>query len=277
VKWYITLGTLCFVIFMAVLAVVGINESQRMQTYTAAFASRNIEEGAAIFDANCRTCHGPQGKGVEGLAPAINTAAMFNGQRLEEVGFAGTVEDYLEGTISAGRPVPSEGTNYPQRMPTWSQEYGGPLRPDQIKNVVAFIMNWQSRALAEAEAPTPVPSEPVVGTDITVPLPEGDPQEGERLASSLGCVACHVLADVGPAWLPSEELPGIGERALTRFEEPDYTGAATTAEQYLLESIVQPNAFMVAGYETGVMPPSFADQLTKQEAADLIAYMLTLR
>ncbi len=276
-KWYITLGTLCFVIFIVVLAVVGINESQRMRTYTAAFASRSIEEGAAIFDSNCRTCHGPQGKGVEGLAPAINTAAMFNGQRLEEVGFAGTVEDYLEGTISAGRPVPSEGTNYPQRMPTWSQEYGGPLRPDQIKNVVAFIMNWESRALAGAETSTPVPSEPVVGTDITIRLPEGDPQEGERLASSLGCEACHVLADVGPAWLPSGDAPGIGERASTRFEQADYTGEATTAEQYLLESIVRPGAFVVAGYDAGVMPPSFGDQLTKQEAADLIAYMLTLR
>lgn len=275
-KWYIILGTLSFVVFMVVLAVAGINEPQRMETYTTAFSSRNIEEGAALFDSSCRTCHGPQGKGVEGLAPAINTAAMFNGERLEEVGFAGTVEDYLEGTISAGRPVPSEGTNYPQRMPTWSQAYGGPMRQDQIKNLVAFIMNWEQRALAEAEAPPP-PAEGVVGTDITVQLPEGDPQEGERLASSLGCAACHVLADVGPGWPPSEDSPGIGDRAGTRFEQANYTGSATSAEQYLLESVVQPNAFVVAGYESGVMPTTFGDRLSKQDAADLIAYMLSLR
>ncbi|MBM2843825.1 MAG: hypothetical protein HW404_1662, partial [Anaerolineales bacterium] len=51
--------------------------------------------------------------------------------------------------------------------------------------------------------------------------------------------------------------------------------AAATAEQYLLESIVDPNAYLVSGFETVAMPGTFSGRLTPQDAADLIAYMLT--
>jgi hypothetical protein len=43
-------------------------------------------------------------------------------------------------------------------MPAWSDEYGGPLRPDQIQDLAQFILNWQSTATGEVviEAlPTP--------------------------------------------------------------------------------------------------------------------------
>ena len=30
-------------------------------------------------------------------------------------------------------------------MPTWSQDYGGPMRPDQIRDLVNFVMNWGCR------------------------------------------------------------------------------------------------------------------------------------
>jgi hypothetical protein len=48
-----------------------------------------------------------------------------------------------------------------------------------------------------------------------------------------------------------------------------------TSEQYLLESIVDPNATLVSGFEANLMPGSFSGRLTPQDAADLIAYMLT--
>jgi hypothetical protein len=59
--------------------------------------------------------------------------------------------------------------------------------------------------------------------------------------------------------------------------EPDYTGAATTPEQYLLESIVQPQVHIVTGFETIQMPANYGQTLTAQDAADLIAYLLTLK
>ena len=77
--------------------------------------------------------------------------------------------------------------------------------------------------------------------------------------------------------MPSADQPGIGERAGERITEVDYTGAATSAEQYLFESIVQPNAFVVEGFAENVMPSTYNTALTDQDMADLIAYLLTLK
>ena len=204
-RWHIALGTLSVLILVAVFGYIAVGEQSRMQAFTEAYDARQIETGAALFETHCRTCHGPQGKGIVGVAPALNAADLFNGERLAAVGFSGTLTDYLEGTISAGRPVPSAGTNYPQRMPTWSQAYGGPLRKDQIDSLVAFIENWEGRALAEGGAATSAPSGESIGTDITISLPPGDPEKGAELAQSAqgGCSACHELAAVGPAWAGS--------------------------------------------------------------------------
>ena len=47
-------------------------------------------------------------------------------------------------------------------MPTWSKDFGGPLRNDQIDNVVNYIMNWEEGApdleSAASAAPWLVPS-----------------------------------------------------------------------------------------------------------------------
>jgi cytochrome c len=277
-KWQIALGALSVVATIIVLAIVGVGEPRRMAEFTTSFDARQIETGALIFENNCRPCHGPQGKGIEGVAPAINAADLFNGDRLKKIGFAGTVQDYVRATISSGRPVPSEGTNYPQRMPTWSQDFGGPLRDDQINSLVAYVMNWQDRALQEAAGPTPTPMANAMGTDMTVPLPPGDAGRGKTLTEGpLGCVGCHILSATGPAWMPSGDTPGIGARAETRFTESDYTGHATSAEQYLLESIVTPNAFVVSGFEPNIMPENYGERLTVQDAADIIAYLQSIR
>lgn len=279
-KWHIALGTLAILFTLAVLAIVGVSEPQRMEAFTVAYESRRIEEGAQLFENNCRTCHGPQGKGIPGVAPALNTVSMFNGQRLSEVGFSGTIDDYVQGVIAAGRPVPSAGTSYPQRMPTWGQEFGGPLRSDQVESLVAFILNWEEAALAAAEGEASAASQgEAVGADITIELPEGDPEAGAKLAqeSLVGCAACHELSAVGPAWVGGGGQPGIGARAEERVQAEDYTGEATTAQQYLLESIVHANAYVVDGYEANIMPGDFGQRLTPQQAADLIAYMETLR
>ena len=274
-KGSIVLGTLALLGLTAALLFVAVTELDRMQTAQAAYESRAIETGALEFESRCRSCHGPQGKGTP-LAPALNAAALFDGSRVAAVGFSGTVEDFVRGTISAGRPVPSAGTNYPQRMPTWSDRFGGPLRDDQVDGLVAFVMNWEDRALAEGAAAPELPADQAVGLDITQTLPTGDAARGRTLAEgTLGCAACHTLSTVGPAWAGDGTAAGIGLRAALRLDEPGYTGAAATAEQYLLESIVDPNATLVSGFEANLMPGTFSGRLTPQDAADLIAYMLT--
>jgi mono/diheme cytochrome c family protein len=267
---------LAFAFTMVVVGYVAVGEEGRMGSFSEAYHARQIETGGALFEARCRTCHGPQGLGIEGVAPAINAPDLFNGQRLQVMAFSGTVEEYLKGVISAGRPVPSAGTNYPQRMPTWGQSYGGPLRDDQIEALVAFIMNWAEQE-AGPEPTQAVPPGEAVGTDIHVSLPPGDPGAGGALAENLGCTGCHVLSTVGPAWIAQGGEPGIGTRAAARIGQDDYAGDATTPEQYLVESILVPGSYTVPGFESVQMPTNYGERLTAQQLSDLVAYLLSLQ
>jgi mono/diheme cytochrome c family protein len=279
VQLEIALGVLLVLVTGAVLIVYGINEQGRMEEFALAQRAVAIEVGAALFESNCSSCHGIQGQGVQGLCPPLNDRHFFD-NRVEEVGWTGSIEDYIVSTVSSGRltstrPDQYPGNPIPPAMPAWSERYGGPLREDQIRDIAAFIMNWESTAGEVTEPATP--TGPLAGTDITIELPAGDAATGEQTALGKGCTACHVSTTVGPAWMPSDELPGIGERAETRLSEPDYAGEATSPEQYLFESIVHPDLYVVPGYQPGQMPQGFAESLSQQELADIIAYMLTLR
>lgn len=274
----IALGIFSFLVLVIIVGFIAATEQDRMESFTQSYQSRQIETGAALFENNCRSCHGPQGRGIDSVAPSINAADLFNGERLQAIGFAGTVENYVRGVISAGRPVQSEGAAYPQRMPTWGMDNGGPMRVDQIDSLVTFIMNWEEVALGrgddQPDTGTPVDG---VGTDITIALPSGDPEVGEELIGGLGCTACHTLAPLGPAWAAEGDIPGIATRAESRIAQDDYTGEAADAVQYLIESVVLSEAFVVEGYAPGLMPSNYAGRLSLQDLADVIAYMQTFQ
>ncbi len=275
----ISLGILLVLLTSSLILVYGLNENNRMAELEDAQQARSIEVGAALFDAQCSRCHGKQGLGIPGVCPPLNDRHFFD-DRLQEVGWSGTQEDYIVATASSGRltstrPALFAGGGIPA-MPSFSDRFGGPLRDDQIRNIADFIMNWESTAQLVEIAQPAGPGE-AVGTDINVQLPEGDPTAGEALTKSQGCTACHIDAPTGPAWLPSADQPGIGDRAATRITDPTYTGAASTPEQYLLELIVDPNVYVVDGFAPNIMPPTYGQNLTSQNVADVIAYLLTLK
>ena len=163
---------------------------------------------------------------------------------------------------------------FPQ-CPHFPNRWVAHSRDDQIRNIAAFIMNWEETASAIQEVPTP--SGPIAGTDITKTLPEGDPQNGEVLAQSFACTTCHIDAPTGPYWPASDTEPAIGERSETRTAQSDYTGQAGTAKEYLFEAIVNPGTYLVTGFADGVMPNNYGSTLTEQDLADIIAYLLALR
>lgn len=275
----ISLGILLILATSSILLFYGLREEDRMAETALAQNGRAIEVGAELFEGQCSRCHGTQGLGIPGLCPPLNDRSFFD-SRLAEVGWSGTMEDYIVATASSGRLASTRPDRFPGEgipaMPSFSEHYGGPLREDQIRDIAAFILNWEGTATEILPAPTP--AGPAVGTDITKPLPEGDPVAGEQLAASPGiaCTACHIAAPTGPAWLPTAGEPGIGERAVTRLTQSDYTGTATTPEQYLFESIVLPGEYLVSGF-TDLMPHIYGQSLTDQDVANLIAYMLTLK
>ena len=127
--------------------------------------------------------------------------------------------------------------------------------------------------------PAPTPTQPA----ITQPLPPGDPVHGEKLFRQTligtrpepGCITCHSLTPdvvlIGPA------LAGVATHSTATIAQPDYTGKAKSVEEYLYESIIAPNAYIAPGFALDLMRPTFATELTAQEIADLVAFLLTLK
>jgi cytochrome c oxidase subunit 2 len=93
-------------------------------------------------------------------------------------------------------------------------------------------------------------------------------QIGQNVYTSR-CIACHDLTDqrkVGPGW------KGIWGKQ----EQLEGGTSVVVDENYVRESIVDPNAKIVLGFPKGVMP-TFAGQLSDQEIMGVIEMMKTLK
>ena len=78
-------------------------------------------------------------------------------------------------------------------------------------------------------------------------------------------------------------LGNIATEAARIVRSREYHGKAKTAAEYIRESIVNPNAYIVPGasYRTAdgqsLMPKDFGTTLTGAQIDDLVAYLLTRR
>jgi mono/diheme cytochrome c family protein len=113
------------------------------------------------------------------------------------------------------------------------------------------------------EAPDAVATA-MTAEEVDALLVNADPVRGEQLTVAQGCAACHVQGAVNGIAPPFE---GVGERAATRVE-----GLAASA--YLYDSIVHPTDYLVEGYAPS-MAQDYGDRLTREELADVVAYLLT--
>ena len=88
-----------------------------------------------------------------------------------------------------------------------------------------------------------------------------------RIGPNTGCQICHSLEPdrrlVGPS------LAGIAGVAGDRV-------SGLTAEQYLRQSILEPDAYVVDGYPAGQMLGGYEETLTNQEIDALVLFLLTL-
>jgi mono/diheme cytochrome c family protein len=258
----IFLGLLLVSIAVLVVIYVGFTEESRMVEWNRSDQAEAVEVGAELFETNCSGCHGLKGEGIQGLAPALNDRYFFT-DRVKDVGWQGSFEDYIVSTISTGRVVSTRpeyvGGGKPA-MPTWSERYGGPLRDDQIRNIAAFILNWEATAMGQVQLavlPTPTPS----------PEEAADPAaRGRQVFLASGCTGCHTIDGVSTG-IVGPNLTKIGDVAATRKD-------GVSAEEYIRESILNTNAFVVEGFQPNLMPQNYSQQLSNNQLDDLVAFLL---
>lgn len=236
------------------------------------------------------------------MQPAIDRGYdPANPSRTKMVGWGGTLDSFVLTTLIGGRPVSS--SYWPQPMPAWSQTAGGPLRMDQLEDLMHYVMNWGDQRqwtmddllAVQQFAKVPVEgggtvAEGAVAPDVAniqqadveanrakindtldkvladLKTVTGDPNNGQALyTGALGCSGCHTTAIAPP-------MDGTFTRVNdTRLKDPALAGY--TAEHYIAESILVPNAYIAPGFNANTMPQDFGNKLKLQDLADLIAFL----
>jgi mono/diheme cytochrome c family protein len=233
----------------------GFRETERQAVAVGRQENLAIERAIANYTLLCVSCHGVDGLGAivpdsdpVRVAPPLNRADF----RPTDPDEFKKQYDFIYKTIQRGRP------NTP--MPAWGQTDGGVLIPEHIHELVTLIMRgdkqihgrttWQ---LVEHEAENHI-------AEGTLQRPEKLPEDpnappGQRVFTASGCGACHTLEGVpGAAGAVGPPLSDIGNVATTRRP-------GTSAEDYIRESLANPNAFVAPGFAP-VMPPGLVSNPT---------------
>ena len=155
----IFIATLLTVAIAALLTVYWLLEPHRAKVEAEQMRLEAAEKGKVLYQKHCARCHGENGGPQRGIRP-INS------------------KDYLKNVNDAilykiiERGIPGTG------MAALGDEEGGPLNPEQINQLVAFIRNWEKAAPTYPEEAAPKERPVFI-------------QEQAAYVGSNACIECH--------------------------------------------------------------------------------------
>lgn len=139
------------------------------------------------------------------------------------------------------------------------------------RNLILFIVAIAAGFVYICNVIPQIESEPIVEEAVMGASPEELVAAGKRIFMSdrAQCLTCHSLGEDPKARCPDQE--GVGERA------PQRKPGASAAE-YLVESVYNPNAYIVSGYPRNQMRPVNKPPiaLSHDEILAVITYLNTL-
>src|SRR3989475_2217942 len=142
---------------------------------------------------------------------------------------------------------------------TWlfAREGTEPPTPEEIENAYKKFIPESDRP-KPAGAPGAAPAGPAPGA----PVVTGDEPVNEIFIKAL-CFACHTIPGipgavgvVGPKLVEKTNAP-------QRLKDPAYKGKATSVREYIMESIINPSAYVVKPFPDNIMPKDFGKKLNE--------------
>lgn len=237
----------------------------------------DVSRGKALFingaagKQSCGSCHAMADAGTTGIPNYPDLDDAFGPSRRQGVE-PSTIQQVVRDQIElASPPMPTNlvrGTD-----------------ADAVAAYVALCAGWTQKTPCATAAPLPTTTAATstaatttaattaAGTTgtTTTETTGGDAAKGKALYSSLGCAGCHSLdgsASAGPTF------KGLFGRE-TKLDE----GTTLTADDaYLLESILDPDTKIVAGFQPGVMTAVIEPgQVSREDALALVAFIKSLK
>lgn len=162
-------------------------------------------------------------------------------------------KDVLPDRVTEARITPTETGSYPIVCTELCGAGHAIMRSQVVVQSDADFRGWLDAKRKAATQAAASPADPLAA--------------GRQVFNISGCNACHVLNDAGAAGVIGPKLDGIGTVAASRE-------AGKSAEDYVHESIVKPNAFVVQGFPANVMPQDYGQRLSEQDLGALVEYLV---
>ena len=196
----------------------------------------DLSNGKAEFVQKCGSCHVLNRAGTQGqTGPSLDAAFRAALQ-------AGMDRDSIKGVVHGQIANVRRGSVMPANLVTGSDA-------NDVAAYVAYATGKpgeDSGALAQAG---------LAGATT-----------GEQIFTAAGCAGCHTLGKAGATGNIGPSLDQLAAAAGKR--EP-----GKSAEEYVHEAIVDPEAYTVSGFGKGVMP-SYEGKLTDKQLDALVQYLL---
>jgi mono/diheme cytochrome c family protein len=189
----------------------------------------------------------------------------------QKLGLAGTAALFIAFALLAALVIPRRNPDFPGRRGLVPFILVTVILTIAMLGAVEVFATEEEHAAAETPGsettpeppppsppPGPEPQQPPPPMRTTTEEPSGSPEAGREVFASQGCGTCHTFA---PADASGTIGPNLGE-----------TLAGKDAA-YIRRAIVDPDADIASGYNPGVMPKTYEDQLSPEQLNDLVAFL----
>jgi mono/diheme cytochrome c family protein len=187
----------------------------------------------------------------------------------QKLGLAGTAAVFIAFALLAALVIPRTRPDFPGRRGLVPFILFTVILTIAMLGAVEVFAKEEPHGEAAAEPTettptetTPTETSPAAPTSppptTTAEQPSGSPEAGRAVFESAGCGGCHTFAAAGSSGTTGPNL----DEAL-----------AGQDAAFVRQSIVDPNAEIAQGYQSGVMPQTYENQLSAKQLNDLVAFL----
>jgi mono/diheme cytochrome c family protein len=95
----------------------------------------------------------------------------------------------------------------------------------------------------------------------------------DQIFAKAQCVVCHTIPGIPGATGTQGPKLEEGTNAPIRIKDPGYKGTARTTPEYIMESVVNPSAYVVKGFPDNLMPKVFGQKLSAGALKKIVDYL----
>lgn len=229
-----------------------------------------VAMGDKIFHGKgtCTLCHSPVG----GRAPVLDTVGPRAAERIKDPRYKGkakTGEEYMRESMVEPSAFVVEGFGKPgtndtvSPMPNINKGAIG-LSDVEINAVIAYLQKSGGVEVTVALPTGAAPAAAPAGAEAAAPKPAANAEEA---FNKFGCVTCHKVPGIAEGGDMGPDLTKLASAAGSR--KPGMSG-----EAYIIESISNPNAYVVKGFDPDIMPGDLGNSITMTEMNMIVKALL---